>query len=79
MPRKILKTKGVRLQELKIIQTLIPDVLRFAILSDYISGDSNIDISRKYRKDRRQVLRTITKAKERAKRDNYPLLDLCSV
>jgi len=53
MPRKIRKTKGIRLQEPKTTRTLISNVLRFAILSDYISGDNDIDISRKYEKDKR--------------------------
>ena len=79
MPRKIYKTKGIYLYKPKITRTLIPDILHFVILSDYISGDNDMDISRKYGKDRRQVLRTITKAKERAERDNHPLLELRSV
>jgi len=79
MPRKIRKTKGIHLHEPKTTRTLIPDALRFAILSDHVSEDNNIDISRKHGKDKRQVLRTITKAKERAERDNHPLLELRSV
>jgi len=44
-----------------------------------MSGMTDRDIGRKHNKDRRQVLRTITKAKERAERDNRPLLDIQNV
>jgi hypothetical protein len=41
-----------------------------------MSSITNRDIRRKHDKDRRQVLRTIIKTKERAERDNKLLLDI---
>jgi len=53
--------------------------LRFTILSDYISEDTNITIRRKHYKNRRIILKTITKARERAERDNRLLLYIANI
>ena len=79
MPYKTYKSSGIHPQEPKTLRTLIPDETRYAMLSDYVSGDTYADIGRKHRQYKRQALRTITKAKERAERDNRPLLDIANV
>ena len=76
MPHKIRKTKGIKPHQPKTSRTLIPTEIRYAMLSDSMSGMTDRDIGRKHDKDRQQVLRTITKAKERAERDNRALLDI---
>jgi hypothetical protein len=75
MPHKIRKTKGVTPHKNKTDRTLIPTEIRYAMVSDKAFGMTDLDIGRKHNKNRRQVLRTITKAKERARRDNRLLLD----
>ena len=79
MPHKIFKSKGIHPHQPKTSRTLIPTEIRYAMLSDKVSGMSDLDIGRKHQKDRRQVLRTITQAKVRAERDNRPLLDIQNV
>jgi len=79
MPKKTRKTKGIHPCEPQTTRTLIPDELRFAILSDHMLGDTNIVIGRKHHKNRRTVLKTITKARERAERDNRPLLYIANI
>lgn len=49
------------------------------MLSDKENGMGDREIGRKHHKDRRQVLRTITRARERAERDNRPILDVRNV
>ena len=79
MPKKTRKTKGIHPYELQTTCTLISDELRFAILSDYISGDINITIEQKYYKNKYIILKTITKAKERVERDNRSLLYIANI
>jgi hypothetical protein len=79
MPYKIRKTKGIKPRQPKTSRTLILTEIRYVMLSDYMSGMTDRDIRRKHDKDRRQVLQTITKAKERAERDNRPLLDIQNI
>ncbi len=79
MPHKIRKTKGIKPHQPKTSCTLIPTKIRYTMLSDSMSGITDRDTGQKHDKDRWQVLRTITKAKERAKRDNRPLLDIHNV
>lgn len=75
MVQKIRKTKGVCPRQPKTLRTLIPTETRFAMLSDKVSGMGDYEIGRKHNKNRRQVLLTITKARERAERYNRPILD----
>ena len=79
MVHKNRKTKGIKPHQPKTSRTLIPTEIRYAMLSDSMSGMTDRDIGRKHDKDRQQVLRTITKAKERAERDNRALLDIHNV
>jgi hypothetical protein len=79
MPHKIFKSKGIHPHQPKTLRMLIPTEIRYAMLSDKVSGMSDLDIGRKHQKDRRQVLRTITQARVRAERDNRPLLDIHNV
>jgi hypothetical protein len=75
MPHKLKQTKGPHPKQPKTSRTLIPTEIRYAMLSDKVSGMSNCAIGRKHDKNPRQVFRTIKKAEERAERDNLPFLD----
>jgi hypothetical protein len=79
MPHKIFKSKGIHPHQPNTSHTLIPTEIRYAMLSDKVSGMSDLDIGRKHQKDCQQVLCTITQAKVRAERDNRPLLDIHNV
>ena len=79
MPYKIWKSNSIYPIEPRIMRRLILIEIYFAILSDYILGDTNRDIVQKHNRERSVVYYIIDKAKVRANRDSRALLDIYNV
>ena len=76
---KIWKSNSIYPIEPRTIRCLILTETRFVILSNYILGDINRDIIRKYSRECSVVYYIIDRAKVRANRDSRALLDIHNI
>jgi hypothetical protein len=79
MVYKIRKTKGKKLPPCKTDQKETNDAIWHGMVVCHIHRDTDSDIANFYEKDRSIVIRTIDRAKRRAKRDRKPLQALSNV
>jgi hypothetical protein len=79
MVRKIRKTKGTKPPKRITDRKETDDAIRHGIVVCHMHGDTDGEIAKFYEKDRTTVLKTIDRAKRRAKRDRKPLQALSNV